>query len=111
MSPFPNFFIAGVPKAGTTALYHYLRQHPQIYMSPHKEPTYFGAADLLTGRLRDVVVPALEANRDELEAYLEGPMPVPEHSQLVFKTEQYEKLFRPVRDEIAVGEASVTDFF
>lgn len=37
----PNFFIIGTPKAGTTSLYHYLREHPQIYMSPLKEPRYF----------------------------------------------------------------------
>ena len=37
----PNFFIAGAPKAGTTSLYHYLDQHPQIYLSPIKEPAYF----------------------------------------------------------------------
>ena len=39
----PNFFIAGTGKAGTTSLYHYLRQHPQIYMSPVKEPCFFAA--------------------------------------------------------------------
>lgn len=32
----PNFFIAGVHKAGTTSLYEYLRKVPQIYMSPFK---------------------------------------------------------------------------
>jgi hypothetical protein len=37
----PNFFIVGAPKAGTTSLYAYLGQHPQIYMSPIKEPSYF----------------------------------------------------------------------
>jgi hypothetical protein len=37
----PNFFIVGAPKAGTTALYAYLDQHPQVYMSPLKEPCYF----------------------------------------------------------------------
>jgi len=26
----PNFFIVGAPKAGTTSLYHYLDQHPDI---------------------------------------------------------------------------------
>ena len=30
----PNFLVIGAQKAGTTALYHYLKQHPQIYMSP-----------------------------------------------------------------------------
>jgi hypothetical protein len=37
----PNFFVIGAPKAGTTALYHCLKQHPDIYMSPVKEPLYF----------------------------------------------------------------------
>jgi hypothetical protein len=37
----PGFFVVGAQKAGTTSLYEYLRQHPQIYMSPVKEPSYF----------------------------------------------------------------------
>jgi sulfotransferase family protein len=37
----PNLFIVGAPKAGTTSLYDYLAGHPQIYMSPFKEPMYF----------------------------------------------------------------------
>ena len=37
----PNFFIVGAPKCGTTALYQYLNEHPQIYMSDIKEPAYF----------------------------------------------------------------------
>jgi hypothetical protein len=41
----PDFFIVGQPKSGTTALYHMLRRHPQIYMSEIKEPLFF-ASDL-----------------------------------------------------------------
>lgn len=37
----PTFLVVGVPKAGTTTLYHYLREHPEVFMSPAKEPTYF----------------------------------------------------------------------
>jgi hypothetical protein len=37
----PNFFIVGAPKAGTTSLYHYLKNIPDIFMSPKKEPHYF----------------------------------------------------------------------
>lgn len=37
----PNFVIAGATKCGTTSLFHYLGQHPQIYFSPVKEPSYF----------------------------------------------------------------------
>ena len=39
----PNFFIVGAGKAGTTSLYAYLRQHPQVYLSPVKEPCYFAS--------------------------------------------------------------------
>jgi len=39
----PSFFIVGAPKTGTTSLHHYLDQHPQIYMSPVKEPCYFAS--------------------------------------------------------------------
>jgi Sulfotransferase family len=37
----PNFFIVGAPKAGTTSLYAYLAQHPQVFMPAVKEPQYF----------------------------------------------------------------------
>jgi hypothetical protein len=37
----PNFFIVGAQKAGTTSLYFYLKEVPQVYMSPIKEPFYF----------------------------------------------------------------------
>ena len=37
----PNFFVIGAMKAGTTSLWHALRAHPDIYMSPEKEPHYF----------------------------------------------------------------------
>lgn len=43
----PNFLIIGAQKSGTTALYHALCQHPQIFMSPEKEPGFFA----LDGRL------------------------------------------------------------
>lgn len=38
---FPNFFISGAPRCGTTALYTYLSEHPQIFMSEVKELNYF----------------------------------------------------------------------
>jgi hypothetical protein len=45
MSPasarWPNLFVVGVQKAGTTSLWHRLGEHPEIYMSPLKEPSYF----------------------------------------------------------------------
>ena len=41
-----DFFIVGAPKAGTTSLYHYLNEHPEISMSSQKEPDYFSDADI-----------------------------------------------------------------
>jgi hypothetical protein len=37
----PNFLIIGDLKAGSTSLYHYLRQHPEVYMPDVKELRYF----------------------------------------------------------------------
>lgn len=41
MNNWPTFLIIGAMKAGTTALYAYLDQHPGVYMSPVKEPNFF----------------------------------------------------------------------
>jgi hypothetical protein len=46
--PIPDFYIVGAFKCGTTALYDYLRPHPDIFMPFHKEPLFFG--DDLTRR-------------------------------------------------------------
>ncbi|HEX7023100.1 MAG TPA: sulfotransferase [Trueperaceae bacterium] len=45
MASWPNFFIVGAAKAGTTSLYRYLGQHPDVYMSPRKEPHFFSAVN------------------------------------------------------------------
>lgn len=37
----PNFLIIGTNKGGTTSLYYFLRKHPEIFMSPVKEPQFF----------------------------------------------------------------------
>ena len=37
----PDFFVAGAPKAGTTALHAALARHPGLYLSPVKEPKFF----------------------------------------------------------------------
>ncbi|WP_129670930.1 sulfotransferase [Candidatus Chloroploca sp. Khr17] len=39
--PLPNFLLIGPPKCGTTALYATLARHPQVFMSPVKEPYFF----------------------------------------------------------------------
>jgi hypothetical protein len=39
----PEFFIAGHPKCGTTALYLMLGSHPEIFMPAVKEPRFFAS--------------------------------------------------------------------
>mgnify|MGYP006274071187 FL=1 len=37
----PDFFIIGAPKCGTTALFKYLEDNPDIFLPPVKEPDFF----------------------------------------------------------------------
>jgi len=82
----PNFLIIGAAKSGTTALYDYLRQHPEIYASPRKETHFFsfGDQDPTTHGPGDTIPSAITT----LEAY--------------------QSLFQDVKDEKAIGEASPT---
>ena len=43
----PTFFVVGAPKAGTTSLYFYLNQHPEIYLPKVKEPHFFSCPEVL----------------------------------------------------------------
>jgi len=49
---FPNAFIIGAPRSGTTALWRYLSKTPGVYTAPIKEPHYF-APDIYRSRLTE----------------------------------------------------------
>lgn len=83
----PNFLILGTAKAGTTALYYYLAQHPQIYMSPQKEPKFF----------------AFEGESVDFQGPKDGEGI---NRETITRVEDYIKLFRGVSNEKAFGEAS-----
>jgi hypothetical protein len=38
---FPDFFVVGAPRCGSTAFCRYLAKHPAICFSRPKEPHYF----------------------------------------------------------------------
>lgn len=83
----PDFLIIGAAKCGTTALYHYLKQHPEVYMSPEKEPRFF----------------ALEGEKPDFR----GPADDRGINRCRFTDiESYRELFRGVSGEKAAGEAS-----
>jgi len=46
---FPDFFLVGAPRCGTTALSRYLLRNPQIGFSRPKEPHYFAKIDHIPG--------------------------------------------------------------
>ncbi len=82
----PNFLIVGAPKAGTTSLYHYLSNHPEVFMSDPKEVNFFSWEEI-----------------DKQGLY---------YKYFKVKTlEEYEKLFENVKDEKAIGEGSVSYLF
>lgn len=41
MTKKPEFFIVGAPKCGTTTLYSWLKEHPNLFLPDQKEPHYF----------------------------------------------------------------------
>jgi hypothetical protein len=86
----PNFFIIGGQKAGTTSLYHYLNQHPHIYMSPVKEPFFFNNE--------------LDSKGEVVQQRFAGP--ARRRPLRCSNIEEYHALFRGVGDETAIGEAS-----
>jgi len=105
----PNFFVAGVPKAGTTSLYAYLRQHPRVFMSPVKEPMFFGARDLLSGPVREQFLRYLGRNPVHLRNFLEDTEQRRARRYLL-DWDDYVRLFEHADGESAIGEASV-DYF
>lgn len=82
----PNFLIIGAAKAGTTSLYNYLKNHPQVYMSPVKEPRFFG----LVGQ----------------KANFQGIGDDKVNKQLITDLGEYQQLFESVSNQKAIGEAS-----
>ncbi len=82
MERWPNLFIVGPGKTGTTSLYEYLNLVPDIYMSTVKEPHYF--------------TKIARIKKDSKE-------PIPDKIK-------YLKLFENAKNEKIVGEASTAYF-
>ena len=78
----PNFLVIGAYKSGTTSLYRYLAQHPQVFVPRVKEPSYF----------------AYVAAEQEANTVV---------SRKCVKTlAEYESLFRKASRYVAIGDVS-----
>jgi hypothetical protein len=78
----PNLFLVGAAKAGTTSLYHHLARHPDVYMAPVKEPHFFSQIE----------------PRPELAAFFPS----------IRDEDSYLKLFAAATDERLLGDASTS---
>jgi hypothetical protein len=99
----PDFFIVGAAKSGTTALYHYLRQHPDIYMSPIKEPNFF-STDIILENLRQSVKNRIKA--ENIDQFFKDGMKRVIHRAYIRNKEQYLQLFSQAASGQVTGEAS-----
>lgn len=99
----PNFIIAGAAKAGTTSIYHYLNNHPDVYMSPIKEPHYF-CKDI---RCRNFSKSYQKRVCFDIKKYLDSTVLEKKHITYVENLEDYCQLFREIKEEKIAGEASV----
>lgn len=88
----PNFIIIGAPKSGTTSLASYLGEHPEVFISPWKEPNYFA----LAGH-------KLPHNGPESAEVLQAML----YSHCATEFETYRALFKGATGQKAIGEASV----
>jgi hypothetical protein len=101
----PNFFMVGAPKVGTTSLYHYLDQHPQIYMSPIKEPHFF-APEMREENFEPQLRRRINRETRGLCEFLSGPMSEKRFGGIVEDWTDYLRLFANAIDEPVLGEAS-----
>jgi len=102
----PNFFIAGAPKAGTDLLFYQLDQHPEIYMSPMKEPNFF-SAEVRPANFHPSLHPHMRNSEEMMQEYF-ATDPLPKRfGGVVTSRADYERLFVAVEAERAVGEGSV----
>jgi Sulfotransferase family len=87
----PDFFVAGAPKAGTTALHAALAQHPGLYLSAVKEPKFF----LTEGR------PPAQGGPGDAKTYREH----------VWRRSDYEALFSAAPPGTLRGESTPFYFY
>lgn len=88
----PNFLIIGAARSGTTALFQYLEQHPQIFVPALKEPHFLAFA------------PHRPSFRGPFDEHVIN-------QRSVVDLEEYERLFAGAGEALAVGESSVSSLY
>ncbi len=85
MKVLPNFLIVGASKSGTSSIYHYLRQHPDIFLSDiQKEGRYFS----------------------QMAGNFNGPGDKHIDKSITKNVEDYSSLFNGYNNQKAIGDIS-----
>lgn len=66
----PNFFIVGAASAGTSSLYYYLKEHPDIFMSEIMEPHFFSSVNPHHERLTFLTMNPITREEDYLKLFV-----------------------------------------
>ncbi|MDO8435046.1 MAG: sulfotransferase [Candidatus Binatus sp.] len=99
--PLPNFFVVGAPRSGTTLLYRALCNHPEVFMCPIKEPSYF-SKDIDFEQL----YPGLRL--PDVKAFIASGMKSQLHLAHAKEWNDYVRLFSRASKARAIGECSTT---
>ena len=83
--PLPTFLVIGAMKSGTTSLYYYLRQHPQIYLDPTRKEAQFFCYEGQT--------PCFAGPGDDLV-----------NRYVIASIEEYRRMFAGAAGQPAIGE-------
>lgn len=104
----PNLFIVGAAKAGTTALHAILSKHPEVFMSPVKEPNFF-SKDIEVTNFSTTMQEKLKHQKIQKN---ESGKIIPRHQLYIQSLETYLDLFGNATEEHKIkGEASVSYLF
>ena len=87
----PTFLLAGVPKAGTSSLHMYLRDHPQVYMPKQKELHFFTSRQLFD--------------------HTRGPGDLAALETVCRSLDDYRRHYSTALRETAIGDASPSTFY
>jgi hypothetical protein len=83
----PDFLLVGAPKAGTTALHAALARHPELFLSPVKEPKYYLCGDSPPPAYR-------------------GPGDAHSNREWIWQRQRYLDLFEQAGDDQQAGEST-----
>jgi hypothetical protein len=91
----PNLFLIGGMRCGSTTMHNLLAQHPEIYMSPIKEPVYYRAEYFRR-----------KVARGDISEKTKNLLSKAENNGKYRSTKTYYSLFDNVKEETLIGESS-----